>query len=644
MQIRKIMSSILVLVIIHLFPITQLPDYLITQLPNYPFQPKKLYAQQQKNPQQIQNERLLNLARSYEQSGQFARSLELYQRLWRDEPQNVVYYRGVKQNLVNLKQFDQALVVVQQMLVKNPSPLIEADLGDAYYKLGQEEQAFAAWNGMIQKNPKNPSIYQIVASAMISNRLYDEAIKVYEKAREALKDNKIFIVEMANLHRAQMDYEQAISLYLDYLMNNPDQYPFIEQNITSFADDSEQVQQVETLLLKKLKENENNLPLRNILAALYMRSANYQSALQEFSLIDEYIVTRPDREKQKIGSQLFSFAQNAFNDGKYQYAIQAYNLLLSRYPDSPYIANSRYSLANAYENIGDFTNAVQIYQEIINTYKNSPLAKQSLYRIGVIKLDHFSAPEDAEEYFQNVLKIPASPTLNFDAMFRIGDCYVMRGLLDQAKSWYNQMVARYGSNDEVEKKALLEIGKIDYWNGNFDAALKSFSQIQSEPVNITDDKAGFYVNDALDFTMFIEENKQNPELLKKFSNASLLADQKQYDKAITIFYEIVQNNNADPLVDDTWLRIGQLEYQLGRYEQALTAFQTLIQKQSESVHCDLAQKMIGEIYEIGLKDFSKAQQAYEVVLTSYPNSVLLEEVRKRIRGLEKGELGNREIR
>ncbi|HEX9975477.1 MAG TPA: tetratricopeptide repeat protein, partial [bacterium] len=408
---------------------------------------------QQKSAQQIQTERLLSMARSYEQSGQFARSLELYQRLWRDEPQNVVYYRGVKQNLVNLKQFDQALAVVQQMLTSNPSPLIEADLGDAYYKQGQEEQAFSAWNGMLQKNPKNPSIYQIVASSMISNRLYDEAIKIYEKGRAALKDNQIFVIEMANLHQARMDYEKAILLYLDYLQNNPDQYPFIEQNITSLADEPELVQQIEKLLSDKIKENNNNIALRNLLASFYMRSSNYQAAMEEFSLIDDYIVTRPDRDKQKIGNQLFNFAQSAFNDGKYQYAIQAYNLLLSRYPESPYSANSKYGLANAYENLGDFANAVLIYQEIINTVKNSPLAKQSLYRIGVIKLDHFSAPEEAEGYFQNVLKIPASPTLNFDAMFRIGDCYIMRGLLDQAKNWYNQMVARYGSNDEVEKKA-----------------------------------------------------------------------------------------------------------------------------------------------------------------------------------------------
>ncbi len=630
---KNIFGFFIVLMIIHLFPITQLPNYL--------FQSGTVYAQQQKTAQQVQNERLLSLAQSYEQMGQFARALEYYQRLWREDPGNVIYYRGVKQNLTHLKQFDQALAVVQQMLAYHPSFLIEADLGDAYYKLGQEEQALASWYGMIQKNPKNPSVYQIVASAMISNRLYDEAIKVYEKGRATIRDNHLFIIELANLYQARMDYEKAVGFYLDYLQLYPEQYSFVEQSITHFADEPELVPQIEKFLIEKVKENRSNIQLRNLLASFYMRSANYQAAMEEFSLIDEYMLTRPDRDKQKIGNQLFNFAQSALNDGNYQYAAQAYQLLLNRYPESPYAANAKYGLANAHEKMRNFDKAIEIYQEIIYKFKNTPLAKQSLYRIGVIKLDHFSAPEEAEGYFQNVLKIPIQPALNFEAMFRIGDCYVQRGLLDQAKNWYKQMAARYRSDDDVEKKALLEIGKIDYWNGNFDAALKSFSQIQSDPVNITDDKAGFYVNDAIEFMLFIQENMAASDWLKMFAKANLLVEQKQFENALAILYEIVQNSNAETLLDDSWLTIGQLEYHLGRYQQALSAFQTLIQKQPQSVNCDLAQKMIGEIYEVGLKDFSKAQQAYEVVLANYPNSVLLEEVRKRIRGLERG---NRVIR
>ena len=633
MQIRKIMNFIFVLVIIHLFPITKLANYLI--------QPNKVYAQQKKTPQQIQNERLLSLARSYEQSGLFAQSLELYQRLWRDEPQNVIYYRGVRQSFINLKQPDQALAVGQKMLASNPSPMIEADLGDAYYKLGQEKHAFSAWDNMIQKSPKNKSIYQIVASAMLSNRLYEDAIKIYERGRAALKDNKVFIIEMAHIYQARMEYQKAILLYLEYLDHDPGQYVYVEQNIAGFASDPELIGEVEKILIENIKKNPNKIEIRNLLAALYMRSANYQSALQEFSLIDEYVVTRPDHEKQKVGSQLFNFAQNAFNDGKFEFAIQAYTLLLSRYPDSPYSGNSKYGMANAYENTGDFARAIEMYQEIINTYQKSPLAKQSYFRIGEIKLDQFSLADEAESYFQEVLKIPVNVSLNFDAMFRIGDCYIQQGAFDRARNWYNQLATRYGASDDVEKKALLKLGKIDYWAGNFDGASKYFDRIRNEPVNITDDRAGFYVNDALEFMIFIEENKQSQEQLKQFARGSLFVEQKQYEKALEIFYEITQHRKPDPLEDDTWLKIGQLEYRLGRYQNALTAFQNVIQNYPESVHCDLAQKMIGEIYEVGLKDFSRAQQAYEVVLTSYPNSVLLEEVRKRIRGLERG---NRVIR
>ena len=108
-------------------------------------------------------------------------------------------------------------------------------------------------------------------------------------------------------------------------------------------------------------------------------------------LIDEYIVTRPDREKQKIGSQLFSFAQNAFNDGKYQYAIQAYTLLLSRYPDSPYAGNSKYGMANSYENIGEYDQAIVHYQKAIELRPDYLIAMANLVDTYVHKKDYEEA-------------------------------------------------------------------------------------------------------------------------------------------------------------------------------------------------------------------------------------------------------------
>lgn len=592
---------------------------------------------------QAQQEQLLRLARSYEQMDQYARAMEIYERLWNSDPQNMVYYYGLKQNLILLQRFDAALAVVQKMQSLRPSVNLDADAGDIYYKMNQPDRAAEIWQQALKSQPQNPAAYQSVAAAMIANRLYDEAIQVYEKGRSMLKNNALFMLEMINLYRARMDYRRAVSLYLDYLELHPDQYPFVEASITDFANDPEVVPEIEKTLIDRIAVNIKNLALRHLLAAWYIRTANYQAALQEFSLIDDYFIAQSPKDEKKIGNELYGFARDALADGAYPYAIQAFTLLLARYPNSPYELNARFGLASASEQTGDYATAVETYREIAANYrqKNPLLVKQSLFRLGEIELERLQNPAGAAGYFSEVVKIPPVQGITFEAMFRMADCYIRQDQLRQAQNWLQQLCDRYSTAKYVQIRAQFKLGQLEFWQGNFEGALKRFATIQDEPMGIGNDQAGYYLNDALDYMLFINENKSHGDGLKKYAWASLLVEQKQFARALDHFYELVRSDSLGPLLDDAWLRIGELEYQLGRYPQALSALQTLIQKQPQSVHCDLAQKMIGEIYEVGLKDFSKAQQAYEVVLTSYPNSVLLEEVRKRIRGLEKG---NRVIR
>ncbi|MDZ7318305.1 MAG: tetratricopeptide repeat protein [candidate division KSB1 bacterium] len=598
---------------------------------------------QPKPPSQTQQEQLLRLARNYEQMDQYARAAEIYQRLWNEEPQNMTYYSGLKQNLILLQRFDAALAVVQKMQNLRPSVNLEADAGDIYYKMKQPEKATAIWQQALQNHSQDPATYQSIAAAMIANRLYDEAIEVYEKGRSVLKNKTLFMLEMINLYRARMDYSNAVSLYLDYLELHPDQYPFVEASITDFANDPEVVPAIEKILVEKSTANKKNLALRHLLAAWYIRTANYQAALQEFSLIDEYFSAQSPKDDKKIGNELFGFAQDALADGAYPYAIQAFTLLLSRYPNSPYELNARFGLANASEQAGDYATAAEKYREIAVSYrqKNPLLVKQSLFRLGEIELERLNHPAAAEGYFGEVLKIPPVQGITFEAMFRLADCYIRQDQLQKADDWLQQLLARHSASEYVQTKAQFKLGQMDFWRGNFDGALKRFAAIQEPAVNLNQEQFGYYLNDALDYVMLIQDNKSHGETLKKYAIASLLVEQKQPARALEYFYQLVQNDSLGPLLAEAWLNIGQLEYQLGHYQSALSAFQALIQKQPQSVHCDLAQKMIGEIYEVGLKDYSKAQQAYEVVLTSYPNSVWLEEVRKRIRGMERG---NRVIR
>ncbi len=595
---------------------------------------QKTEQQKQKIKHQQLNQ-MLNLARSYEQRAQFSKALQIYSRLWEDYPTNINYYRGVKNNYINLQQFDLAEKTIKKMLQGNSSALIKVDLGDLYFKKGEREKAILFWEEMVEENKNNPSTFQIVASAMTRNFLYDEALELYKNGQKKLNNKSLFLIDIANVYRSRRDFKNAVLSYLEYLKYYPKQYNFIERSITSFASDPETAAEIEGIILSKIREKSSQVELRNVLAAFYLRSSNYRAALEEYATIDQYIVTRSKKEKNKVGKELFRFAQNALNDGAYEYAIRAYQLVLNRYPNSPFVPNSKYGVGLAHEKLNQFEKAIEVYNKIIIEHKRTQHAKNSLFRIGEIQLESFSDPDAAEESFKKVTQMRPAGKQNNEAIFRIGDCYLKRNSLEKAAEWYGQVSRQKSASHHLKMKALLKSGKISYWQGEFDSANETFEKIVNDPINITNDQAGVFVNDALEYSMLIDESKESEKILKKFASADLFMEQKKHDSALAIYKEISLQDSAKNLIDETRLKIGELFFYLNNYEESIKAFQSLLTEFSNSVYADVAQKKIGDVYFQGLHNNESALEAYELVLTNYPDSIYLEEVRKKIREIEK---------
>jgi tetratricopeptide (TPR) repeat protein len=69
-------------------------------------------------------------------------------------------------------------------------------------------------------------------------------------------------------------------------------------------------------------------------------------------------------------------------------------------------------------------------------------------------------------------------------------------------------------------------------------------------------------------------------------------------------------------------------------DEAIAAFNRILTEIPESHLSDLVLKKKAEVYELLLGQVKEAQKIYEELLTSYPNSIYIEEVRKKIRSLE----------
>ncbi|OQX87464.1 hypothetical protein B6D60_03820 [candidate division KSB1 bacterium 4484_87] len=591
-------------------------------------------AAQQNDTQRKIREQLLLRARNYEQIGRFDLSLDVYRQLWNNSKTNINYYRGVLNNLLRLGRLDEAEKTVKQMLQYTTSDLVRADMGDVYFKMGRKEEAFTEWNQILSSHPKSQTTYQIVALAMMRNSQFDRAIEVYQKGQQRLKNKYLFLIDIANAYRSQMDYLNAARQYLSYLEAFPKQYSFVESNIVSLAANPDYADEIVKILQERVAKNPQNVQLRHLLAASFFRTANYEAALNEYTVIDEYILHQKKAEKSRLGRELYQFARNAQYDGAYEFALQAYQLVVLRYPKSSYATNAKLGIGVCLRKLRRFTEAIKHYEKVAADNINPAVGKTCFYRIGEIQLQDLNDPVAAEKSFRMVINRKPTNSLNIQALFRIGDCFIQRDELKSALNWFDQILARSDIKKTSRTRAKFYLARINFWLGEFESAQQGFQEIIDTPIFVPQKDEGVFVNDAIEYIMLMQENMQHKEVLQKFALADLRTEQGKLSLAADILQKLLSSENAEMIKDRVLTKLGDIHFQNKKFASALSDFQRVIDETPKSLLADLAQKRIGDVYAQGFQDVAKAMQAYEAVLGNYPDSIYLEEVREKIRQLE----------
>jgi len=578
----------------------------------------------------------MRVAQDYERLGEFERALQIFQSLYAKDPDNPALYQGLKRNLLQLKRYAELKAIIEKSVQRRPNSLLQVDLGTVLLRLGQEKEALALWHQLLQSAPNDQNLYRTVANAMIENRLYEEASAVYKSARRGSGDESLFALDLANLYTALGKYKDATEEYLNFVGRNPQQWSYVEARLASYAEDSTAVDQMVTALEERIQRNPRNALWHRLLAGVYLRTRNYPSAFEEYKILELLpgLGVEP-RDSAVEGAELFSFAEQALEEGAHPHAEEAYRHLITKYPNSPYAIRAQLGLARSYERQGAHSKALAAYDELMTRYPKSPWAPEALFQIGEIRFNALFDLDGARAAYGAVMeRFPSSPR-RFDAMLRIGDALIAQGRTEKAEEWYQKPLEDPALRDQnIKDEASYRLAELYFLMGDFAKALEPLHQILKGP-SAASGLESKLANDALELAMFIEENRgQYEEPLRHYAQCLQWEKQRQLEKAVSGLQRLIEEHRDAPLVDDALLKLGELETQLGRYQQAIAVYQKLIQDYPESIHRDGAQKRIGEVYEIGLKDSKKAVEAYELVLVNYPQSLSVEEVRKRIRSLE----------
>lgn len=593
--------------------------------------------------QQQETDIKFRLAQGHERSGNYEAAIRLYEELYRKDSTNYPVFDALRRAYLQIKQYDKAIDLTSRRLIASPKDIgLLAQLGTMHARAGDESKAAAAWDRAVACDPSNESTYRIVASAMIESRLFERAIATYRRGRETLHRPTLYANDLAYIHSIMLNYADATREYLSILRETPGQLSYVQSRIGMFTSRADGLSAATTVAEQAANASADDIAIQRLLSWLYMEGKKFDAAYE--------VVTRVDALSRSNGIELFAFAERALHDRAFSVSATAYADIARRYPKFPMLANVKYGYARSIEEqtveetgtatvprdssapVSEFgqglSRALTAYADVVREFPGTEVAAQSLIRTASIQFNHFFNIDASLAALENVRSVFAkNPALLLEARLLIGEILVAKGDLGAAESAFSDVMSSRESVKDLRDRAAFRRAELLYFKGSFKDAAQ---QLQ----DLTRDAAANITNDALDLQIFIKENLESSEpVLREFARADLLRRQRRQSEALAVYAELLRSNSAPALADEALMNSGDIYADLGKYPEALAAFDTLAQKFPESINLDRAQMRTALIYETGLHDRDKAIAAYQSLLEKFPTSILVSEARKRVRML-----------
>lgn len=587
------------------------------------------------------------LAQGHEQAGDYERAARIYRELLVVDPSNQVYFDGLRRMYLQLKLYDELVALLRTRLAQAPSDInLRGMIGSALFKAGKETEAYDEWERAIATAPASQVTYRVVASVLAENRLLERAIDLYRRARIACNDPTLFTIDLAQLLSITMDYEGATREYLQWLKQNPTQLGFVQGRMGTFTGKDEAREAALRVVRAELTTHPSPR-LHELLAWLLMEGRDFGGAFEVYKIID--------RTAKAQGASLLSFAERAFKDGVFDVAAAAYRAAMdapvapSRLPFATYgyalalkemavlsdtsggivIQTREVPELRVAETQGHYAGAISSFRKVIAEFPRTEFAARSHYHIGLIQFEKLFDLDGALASFEQVERdLPAGNALAHDVSLNIAKVLVVRGDTSRAAARLHRIAVEPTATPDQQDEATFRLAELEFFGGKFGSAIALLGDLS---VNLKAD----YANDAIALQTFLQENTLTSEpALSLFARADFLARQRKITEAIPFFLDVIARYPTALLIDDALMKVGSLQARARLYTEALASYGRLLDEFKDgSIALDRARFSRGEIFELGLKDSTKAIAEYERLLVDYPESILAAQARKRIRVL-----------
>lgn len=570
-------------------------------------------------------------ARLYTEQKEYNQAINLYKRLYSQNPADQDVYGEYLNLLITTKDLKEAeKLVKEQTHIRPQSPMPLIDLGRIYMADGKEKKAEEQFNKAIEKINGDDVLTQQMATAFSNIDKDDYAIKTYERAEDLLRNPVIYSNPLARLYAKTGVIDKAIASLLEA---GPMQLGGQEETKSTMLEflgnDPKKLMMAQKALIKKINEQPDNPYYAELLTWLYTQKNDWEGAMIQIQALDHRY-----REQ---GERMLEFARTAAKEKQYDFAIRSYNTIIEKGKDLPYYAIAKSErLTTSFQKLKNnpaFTKdeITALEKEYENFLAEFPqfYASNTVKEYAELAAQYGQDPQKGIALLQKAISQPMTRK-DFAGMAKLltGDYQILNGKYWEAALLYMQVDKEF-REDVLGEEARFRNAKLAYYQGDFEYAQGLLSVLKQSTSELM-------ANDALYLSVLITENitpDSNMVPLRRFAYADLLTFQNKDTEAEALLDSITKAFPEHPLKDDILMQRSRIAQKHRDYIKALGYLQEIYEKHGDDVLGDDAVFTTADIYERYLHQPDRAKKFYEDLIINYPGSTYVQSARKRLEEL-----------
>lgn len=569
------------------------------------------------------------LAEEYYKAGEFEKAANEYGKLLKTD----VSWARVSRYVYSLQKgnkADDALKYLrrQQRTDQQNRAYYELLLGQIAGQQGDTTQANAQYTAAIQSSRSAVSKLEKISTAFGETGETRWAIRALETAREVSKEPAAYSETLMALYRASGQTEKAIDEII-LTSKQAEKKESVLAALQGFINTKDEPL-VEKALYSKIQQEPNELAYNELLIWYFVQKQKFGRALLQEKATDKRLKLN--------GSRVYELGTLAVNNKEYKTAVDAFDYIITTYPQGQLYPFARRLVINAREEQVKNTypvDKVEIrkligdYQRMLQELGTNAKTLEALRSTANLYGNYLDSKDTALTVLDLAIDLSKSDK-NFVDRCKLdkGDIYLLKGEPWESTLLYSQ-VEKSQKEELLGYEAKLKNAKLQYYKGSFSVAKDLLDVLKLAT-------SREIANDAEQLSLLIVDNTgmdTTETAMRWYADIELLLLQNKTDEAVDNLNRMWTKYAEHSLADEVlWLRANTYLKQ-GKNTEGIDDLKKILATYPNDILGDDALFTLGKVYEERLKDKQAAMDSFQKVLTQYPGSIYGAEARKRFRAL-----------